>query len=98
MGVAAAPSKFQPRLGHKRHAPLNWHIGSQKVCIVGLVRSSSKFYPWVARKRYAPLEWHLPSLNFTLGWLTKGMRRGNGTRPIYQRREECASRMKLPFV
>ena len=29
--------------------------------------------------KYAPLDWHLPPLNFNLGWLTKGMRRWNGT-------------------
>ena len=41
--------------------------------------SSSEFYPPVAHKRRALLERHLPPKMFTLGWLTKGMHRWNGT-------------------
>ena len=41
---------------------------------------SSIFHPRVDHKGLALLEWHLsPPLNFTLGWLTKGVHCWNGT-------------------
>ena len=45
-----------------------------KGCTVGMAPSSPPSYPRVVHKKSATFEWHLPRLNFTLGWLTKGLR------------------------
>ena len=39
---------------------------------LAMAPSYSKFNPRVAHKRDAALQWLLPTLNFTLGWPTKG--------------------------
>ena len=51
--------------------------GSQHLCCIGMCPSSSKCQPGVARKRSATLEWH--HLKFTLAWLTKCLKRWNGS-------------------
>lgn len=57
-------------------------------CYVGMARASLNSYtrlapPWIGpsqkdTKGLSP-EWLLPPLNCTVGWLTKGMLRWNGT-------------------
>ena len=64
-GIGACLIQISPSAGSQRY----------QVCIVGLAHSSSEFYPRVPHKKYAPWEWQQPHLNFSLGWVTKGMRR-----------------------
>ena len=64
-----------------RPATLEWSISSKfcppvahkKVCYMGVAPASSKFYIPVAHKKSATLDWPCTLLNFTLGWLTKGL-------------------------
>lgn len=64
-GMRSSSTKFCHRVAHQRYAPLHWHLPPPNLLSDA---HESK-----------PLEWHLPSLNFTLGWLRKGMHRWNGT-------------------
>ena len=78
-------STFCPKVAQKVcyewHLPrLNFSSGaSQKVCYLGMAPSSSKCHHQVAHKWAAVVEWLLPPLNFTRGWLTKGLPCWNGT-------------------
>ena len=84
--MAPSSSKFFHRVAHDSHAlkrhlpPLN---GSQKVRTIEMAPSFSKLLPRMAHNVY--LGWLTKStiamapLNFTLGWLAKGMRRLNVT-------------------
>ena len=68
---------------------------TQACCCIGMVPSSFKIYPRVAQKRSATLEWLLPSLDFILGWLTKGLLTWKDPLPVHDRVSVTSTQISL---